>query len=267
MISANSAMDILKLLPKTNCKACREPTCLVFALNVFNGKKELKECPYISSEILTSFCAGSNNDKESVDELLEHVAILKKKVSLVDFADAARRTGADVVDGALVIKVFGKDFRIDRQGNLSSDIHMHPWIVIPILNYVLNCSGAEITGRWTSLRELRDGMAWGGLFEQRCEKPLKKIIDEHMDLFEFMTKIFNAKEVDDDFGADVAIVLTPLVKFPILIRYWKPDDGLDSNLNILFDSTAPDNLDMDSIYALGAGLVRMFEKISETHSS
>ena len=42
-----------------------------------------------------------------------------------------------------------------------------------------------------------------------------------------MTQIFNAKEIEDDFGSDISIALTPLPKFPILIRYWKADERFE----------------------------------------
>ena len=35
-------LNILKLLPKTNCKECGQPTCMVFALLVIEGKKALR---------------------------------------------------------------------------------------------------------------------------------------------------------------------------------------------------------------------------------
>ncbi|MBW2053577.1 MAG: Fe-S cluster protein, partial [Deltaproteobacteria bacterium] len=35
--------------------------------------------------------------------------------------------------------------------------------------------------------------------------------------------------------------------------------------HIFFDETAEDNLRIESIFALGTGLVRMFEKIALTH--
>lgn len=265
MASALNAMDILRILPKTNCRGCRELTCLVFAVSVFQGRKKLSECPYVTKEVIELFGSKEPDSRDASNELQESINDLKRKVSSMDYPDAAYRTGAEYVNDTLIVKVFGKDFRIDKEVNLSSDIHMHPWIVIPILNYLLNCSGSALTGKWTPMRELRDGMAWNGLFEQRCEKPLKKIIDEHKDFFEIMAHIFNAREVDNDFGSDISIVLTPLVKLPILIRYWKPDGRFESNVNIFFDSSAQDNLDLDSAYALAAGLVRMFEKIAETH--
>lgn len=45
-----SGIEILKLLPKTNCKDCGQPTCLAFAMNLASGKVELDACPHISDE-------------------------------------------------------------------------------------------------------------------------------------------------------------------------------------------------------------------------
>ena len=45
-----TGIEIFKLLPKTNCKECGEPTCLAFAMKLAAGKAELALCPYISEE-------------------------------------------------------------------------------------------------------------------------------------------------------------------------------------------------------------------------
>jgi hypothetical protein len=37
---------------------------------------------------------------------------------------------------------------------------------------------------------------------------------------------------------------------PILISYSKPEDGFESNLNVFFDSTAEDHLNIESIYTI-----------------
>ncbi|MGC8605878.1 MAG: (Fe-S)-binding protein, partial [Desulfomonilaceae bacterium] len=47
---APQMIEILKLLPKTNCKKCGEPTCMVFALRVIDGVKEPDDCLDISDE-------------------------------------------------------------------------------------------------------------------------------------------------------------------------------------------------------------------------
>jgi ArsR family metal-binding transcriptional regulator len=43
-------IEILKLLPKTNCKECGQPTCMVFATQVADGAKGPEDCPPIEEE-------------------------------------------------------------------------------------------------------------------------------------------------------------------------------------------------------------------------
>ncbi len=38
-------MEILKLLPRTNCRECGRPTCMVFAVQVAEGIKGADDCP------------------------------------------------------------------------------------------------------------------------------------------------------------------------------------------------------------------------------
>ena len=42
--------EILKRLPKTNCRQCGEPTCIVFAAKVAEGAKGPSDCPAIDKE-------------------------------------------------------------------------------------------------------------------------------------------------------------------------------------------------------------------------
>jgi len=42
-----SAIEIYKLLPKTNCGDCGFPTCLAFAMQLANMKAELAQCPHV----------------------------------------------------------------------------------------------------------------------------------------------------------------------------------------------------------------------------
>ena len=43
-------LEILKLLPKTNCRECGEPTCMVFAARVAEGAKGPQQCPSLKGE-------------------------------------------------------------------------------------------------------------------------------------------------------------------------------------------------------------------------
>ena len=43
-------IQILKCLPKTNCRECGEPTCMVFATRVAEGAKGRDDCPPMNAE-------------------------------------------------------------------------------------------------------------------------------------------------------------------------------------------------------------------------
>ncbi|MGB9500174.1 MAG: DUF3786 domain-containing protein [Dissulfuribacterales bacterium] len=265
MPKINNPMEIFKLLNNSNCRDCNEKTCLAFAVAVFKNKRQLNECPHLSQEIIEKY--GRNTERpNTIDEyMIEAVENLKRKIPGIDLSEAARRLGAAFSGNKLTIKIFGKDFSVDLQGHLSTDIHVNPWVAVPVLNYVLKGAGKQISGDWVPFRELKNGRSRAGLYHQRCENPLKKIADTYTDFFKDMLEIFDGHQVDNLFDSDVSIVLHPLPLVPILICYWEPEDGLESSLHIFFDATAEDNLDIDSLYTLAAGFVHMFEKISLRH--
>lgn len=266
MTQMNNAMDLFKQLKRTNCRECRVPSCLAFAAAVFRGEKRLEECPYVENSLIEEF--HSNPPYRSTLELEQDQALepLREQIAAIDFATSAERLGATLTDDKLTINCLGKDFTIDSQGIVTSGCHVHTWVTIPLINYVIHCKGKPLSGTWVPLRELKGGASWGALFSQRCEKPLKRLADNHTDLFEFMVQIFNAKPAAREFESDISIVLHPLPRVPMLICYWKPDDGLESSINVFFDSASTENLNIEAIYTLATGLVVMFEKIAFTHT-
>jgi len=42
--------EIFKLLPRTNCGACGQPTCMVFAVQVSQGAQSLADCSNLEKE-------------------------------------------------------------------------------------------------------------------------------------------------------------------------------------------------------------------------
>ncbi|MFH0822614.1 MAG: DUF3786 domain-containing protein [Pseudomonadota bacterium] len=265
MPKLNNALDIFRILPKTNCGKCRIPTCLAFAAAVFKGEKRLADCPYIQQDGNEPF-EVDNADSRTLDRELEKaLEEFREKVAALDLRSASERLGVPLLGDKLSISSLGKDFFVDRAGNVTSDCHVHGWVTFPLLNYVISGAGKPVCGKWAPFRELKDGASWNGLFEQRCEKPLKRVADTHTDLFETMIQIFSAKPAPNAFDSDIAVVLHPLPRVPVLICYWKPEDDLDSALHVFFDETAVDNLGLDPLYRLTAGMVMMFEKIAVTH--
>ncbi len=261
-----SPVEILRILNKSNCRDCHEATCLAFSAAVFKGNKNLNECPHLETNVLERYCVPEKshniNNQPDQEQILND---LQRKIELLDLSSAVARTGGTFNNNKLTINVLGKEVSIDTAGNFFSDIHIHAWLTVPMMAYILEGKDKPLTGSWLPLRELPHGKDWQRFFEHRCEKPLKKIADTYTDLFADMLHIFRAKQINNLHGSDISIVLYPLPKLPILICYWKPEDGMDSSLHLFFDSSAEDHLKIDAIYLLCTGLVIMFEKMAITH--
>lgn len=56
---ALSGLEIYKLLPRTNCKKCGQPTCLAFAMKLAAKQAELSACPDVSEETKAKLEAAS----------------------------------------------------------------------------------------------------------------------------------------------------------------------------------------------------------------
>jgi hypothetical protein len=260
-----NAMEVFKLLDKSNCKKCNEQTCLAFASKVFLGENSLDQCPVLSREVLDQY-QGKQKKKMTREVYRETLlADLKNEIKSCNLEQAAQRVGGIFSNEKLTMRIFGKQFSIDSSGNMFSDIHINPWIAGPVLGYILHCKGVPLTGKWVPLRELKGGREKNALFVQRSEKSFKQIADRYTLLFEDLILLFNGKKIENHYESDISLVLYPLPKLPILICYWKPEDGMESDLHLFFDSSADMNATIDIVYGIAAGIVVMFEKISMKH--
>jgi hypothetical protein len=260
-----NAMEVFRLLDKSNCRKCGEKTCLAFAGSVFMGQKSPGACPKLDPETIARLSEDPGGQQTVEQNRDEYLDTLKREVSGIDLGAAAERVDALFSADRLTLKVLGKDFSVDGEGRLYTDIHINPWIAVPFLHHVLYGEGLPVSGDWVSFRELNDGKERYPLFQKRCEWPMKRVADTYTDLFDDMVHIFNGKQVEKEFESDISVVLYPLPNVPVMVCYWSPEEGLASTLNLFFDKTAERNLDNGSIFTLGAGLAQMFEKLALRH--
>jgi len=265
MALPKTAFELFQVLEKSNCRECGEKTCLAFAGAVFLGQRKIHECPKLTPQTVERF--AGEHDKENVQEQNpgDRLEKLKSEITHLDLAKAAERVSAKFSGNRLTLKVLGKDFSVDEKGNLTTEIHVNPWVAVPFLRYIINGQGLPVSGKWVSFRELRGGRDRCPLFQKRCEEPMKKVADVYTPLFDDIVHVFGGKQVAKQFESDISVVLHPLPKVPIMICYWLPEDGMDSSLHIFFDETADRNLDIGSVFNLGVGLAQMFTKIALRH--
>jgi hypothetical protein len=266
MTELKNPLQLYKLLKKSNCGECRVPSCMAFAVAVVQGQQELGDCPYLDRSVVEAMGNRVIRHQTVAEDHERSLRDLKARVAGIDFSAAAGRLGATLVNDRLAISCLGKDFLIARDGSMGSPCHVNFWVHFPLLNYVLLCKGKAPTGNWSTLGELRGGGDWDRFFSHRVEESLRQLADAHGDLFFEILDIFGAESRSGDSSADYSKVIQPLPKVPFLVNYWAPEEGIDSKLNILFDSSAEDNIDPGSIYYLGRGMVEMFRQLIIRHS-
>ncbi len=260
-----NAMEIFTQLEKSNCRECGEKTCLAFAAAVFQARKRISQCTRVDPGLVRRYeNTTAYVTQEGPGEL--YMENLKQELSQIDLPEAAGRIGAEYDGRILTLHMLGKRFGIDTDGKFMTDIHINPNVATPFLEYVVHSKGIDPTGTWVSFRELREGRSFSyPFFQKRCELVLKNIADSYTGLFGDLVELFSASKVPAQFESDVSVILYPLPKVPIMICYWMEEEGMDSTLNLFFDSSADDNLPEGSLFALCVGMALMFEKISHNH--
>jgi hypothetical protein len=266
MPNINNPMEILKILDKSNCGECNAPTCLAFSAAVARGQRKLDECPKIDKEVIKQFEGQPQEQKPSDLEMEKAWNRLMERFRKLDLASVSEKLALPYENGKLTLTILGKPFSVDANGKFYSDIHIHRWITGPVLNYILDGKGEDPKGKWIPFRELKGAKDWLRFYEHRCELPMKKIADTYTDFFADMLDIFSGTQVERHYDSDISIVLYPLPRLPILICYWKPEEGMESDFHVFFDETAEDNLNIESIYSLMTGLLIMFEKLAQRHT-
>ncbi len=267
MSQFNNVMDVYKLLDKSNCRKCADKTCMAFAAAVYMGKKDLAECPLLSSEVTAQYKNQERKPNAQEEDFNRMVDKLKSELQKIDLAARTELIGATYDSGRVSLKIMGKDFKIDAEGKVYTDIHVNGWIYVSALNYIIHCQGLPLTANWVPLRDLPGGQDWHRLFGQQCEKELKKTADAYPELFADLIHMFSGKQTVSEFQSDIAVILYPLPKVPILICYWEPEEGMGSSLNVFFDDTAGKNIGVERLYLLGTGLALMLKKLAEQHGS
>ncbi|HEY5998602.1 MAG TPA: DUF3786 domain-containing protein [bacterium] len=267
MVPPRNPLDVYRHLPRTNCGECGARGCMAFAAAVLADERRPRDCPYLSPEAAAAVDAYLGERRGVWDGQQDELQELRAGVAALDFAAAAARIGGRVEGGRLVVKCLGKDFQIAPDGSIGSDCHTHAGLAIPLLRYVLHARGGEPTGRWVPFRELSQAAAGrASLFEQRCERPLGRLLDAHTGLISDLIDLFAGERSVNLFGSDLSLVLYPLPRLPLLVCWWKPDEGMESSLHLFFDETAIGQLSDAWIHGLCAGLADMFEKIVRRHA-
>jgi len=251
-----TAVDIYKLLPKTNCGSCGMPTCFGFATKVGAHMASLSACPNLSDDAKTAL-AGELEDKEQSRGTVYDQALisLRPKIAALDFARTAATFGADLIDpDTMELTFLGDKFRITREHIFDeNDKEPSPFISILIYNHLSMPNPPALAGEWITFSSIpashAKDKAWAGHVED--------VIARH-----FTGNIEGLKKACEQMGGvrsdikgshDTAYEFRFFPRYPVLLQFYDevPSEDFPAQCKMLLDKTVDKYLDIESIVVLG----------------
>ena len=255
-------LELLKMLPRTNCRDCGLPTCMAFATHVLREGKDPVACPHWRPEDLAYVqqrLAEQGSDTAYPDHLFSARDFVRQKIAAYNLADLAPDLGAELVAGAepltLKIKLLGRECLVNKEkvvgpkDNLEQDL----WEHVLLYNYVAEAGSRPLTGKWVPMESLPGSLAKRKAFVSGCEEKLAAhFAGKGMALHRALCQL-EAEFPDLPGNADVAACFKPLPKIPFQLLFWDgdPEDGFPAQVKVLFDETVLSYLDIESLVFLG----------------
>lgn len=249
-----NVLGLYKLLPRTNCGACRHRQCMAFAVALAKGEADPDECPALPEQARRELRGGSGQGdwRESL------IADLRKQVAALSFDQVGPGLGAPLTDGALPIRCLGRDFLVGADGAITTAGALSPWMQILLLHYVRTHGDAGLSGTWVGFTDLKAALMKAKSFARDCEEPLRGLFDRDAAAAGLALERLGAAR-EPGTPAPTAWKLFALPRVPVLVLHWPAEEEFPSKLKVLFDATADRYLDVESLTFLVEGLARAVE--------
>ncbi len=272
---ALSVVDLYRdILPKTNCGECGFPTCLAFASMVVSEKLPLERCPHLAPETVArcrlelekQYAAGKWTKRDPAKDALQWA---RQRAASMKIEDLAGRIGGNLASDAdgkrfLELPYFNRLLWIypDRV-TLRGGKELNRWEQVFIFNHIAQGGSSLPSGQWKSLEQIPNTISKVKSMQAHVLEPLARLFAGRAGALAEASSRLGGRLLDPkQFGADLAVVLHPLPRIPLLLLFWdqEPEDGFEARVSILFDATIVEHLDIESILFMCERLVELLEQ-------
>jgi hypothetical protein len=251
-----TAVEIYKLLPRTNCGICGTPTCIGFAAKVSAGLASIRACTSLNEAVLQELAADEAGRNERPGTVYEQALdSLRPKVAALDFQRVAEQCGARYV-GADVLEIdfLGDPFIVTKERIADRDGREPvPFISILIYNHLRMPDPPPPAGEWITFSSIpashAKDKAWAGHVED--------VIARH-----FSGNVAGLRIACERHGGipsgmkgthDAAYEFRFFPRYPALLLFYDavPDEDFPAQVKLLLDRNVDKFLDIESIVVLG----------------
>jgi hypothetical protein len=187
------------------------------------------------------------------------------RIAELDFAKIAGRIGADIAGDELVVPVFGKPYRISKEG-LKDPAGNRPDFSVSVIlfKYLLLCPDIyPVENDWVSFKDFKDAAPFAGSFINYTEAPLADHFARGIDRLETAARALNAQSPAEEFPYDLSLQFPALPKVPVLVLFNDVDEEFAARCAVLFEKRAEKHLDMECLAMVGMLLFEWLKRAAD----
>jgi hypothetical protein len=251
-----TAVDIYKLLPKTNCGKCGTPNCFGFAVKLSTGQATVDQCSSMTEAARKVLKDATTEQGLPTGTVFEQtLASLKPKIGMLDFERVARLFGAVLLEpDTLEIRFLNESYRITRKKVLHPLGDEPPaWISILIYNHLCMPDPPAPAGEWITFSSVPASHAKDKAWAGHVEDIIAKHFSGNVDGLKKASERFGGSRVGMQGNHDAAFEFRFFPHYPALLLFYDvlPEENFPAQCKLLLDRTAPQYLDIESMVVLG----------------
>ena len=251
-----TAVEIYKLLPKTNCGKCGLPSCFGYAAKLATRQASTDGCTFMSASARESLREADAERRVSPGTVYEQaLESLRPKIQALDFRKVASLFGA-TQNGPDVLKILflNEEYVITKDQVLdASDREPRPWISILIFNHLCMPDPPAPAGEWVTFGSIPASHAKDKAWAGHVEDVIAKHFSGNVDALKAACDKLGGIKAGIQGNHDAAYEFRFFPHYPVLLLFYDsvPEENFPAQCRLLVDRTAPRYLDIESIVVLG----------------
>jgi hypothetical protein len=251
-----TAVDIYKLLPKTNCGKCGTTSCFGYAARLASHQASPDDCPAMTASAREALRESDANRSESPGTVYEQaLRSLQPKIQALDFRKTAALFGATLIGpDSLELTFLNERYRVTKEKIAdSAGEEPRPWISILIYNHLCMPAPPAPAGEWITFSSVPASHAKDKAWAGHVEDVIAKRFSGNVAGLKAACEKFGGVPSDFSGSHDAAYEFRFFPHYPVLLLFYDAvaEENFPAQCKLLLDRTAPHYLDIESIVVLG----------------
>jgi hypothetical protein len=251
-----TAVEIYKLLPKTNCGKCGTTSCFGFAARLASHQASPDDCPTMTTSAREALKEADANRQPSPGTVYEQaLRSLQPRIQALDFRKTAALFGAALTGpDTLELTFLNEQYHITKEKVTDpSGAEPLPWISILIYNHLSMPDPPPPAGEWITFSSVPASHAKDKAWAGHVENVIAGYFAGNVAALKAACEKSGGVPSDFSGSHDAAYEFRFFPHYPVLLLFYDAvaEEDFPAQCKLLLDRTAPSYLDIESIVVLG----------------